>query len=78
MLSNIIDYENGDLSPAGVLRLFAHLIQSGQAWTLQGHYGRQAKAFIDFGLISPDGQLNHEALEEAGIDMDDQTTDSHA
>jgi hypothetical protein len=72
MIDSIIAYENGDLSPAGVLRLFAHLIQSGQAWTLQGHYGRQAEAFIDFGLIHEDGQLNHEALEEAGIDMDDE------
>jgi hypothetical protein len=70
MLNQIIAYENGDLSPAGVLRLFAQLIQSGQAWTLQGHYGRQAEAFIDFGLISPDGQLNTEALDEAGIEMD--------
>jgi hypothetical protein len=70
MLNQIIAYENGDLSPAGVLRLFAHLIQSGQAWTLQGHYGRQAEAFIDFGLITPDGQLNTEALDEAGIEMD--------
>ena len=70
MLNQIIAYENGDLSPAGVLRLFAQLIQSGQAWTLQGHYGRQAEAFIDFGLITPDGQLNTEALDEAGIEMD--------
>jgi hypothetical protein len=70
MLSNIIAYENGDLSPAGVLRLFAHLVQSGQAWTLQGHYGRQAQAFIDFGLIYPDGELNQAAIDEAGIEMD--------
>jgi hypothetical protein len=70
MLNNLIAYESGELSPAGVLRLFAHLIQSGQAWTLQGHYGRQAEAFIEFGLIHEDGQLNEEALEEAGIDMD--------
>jgi hypothetical protein len=70
MLNQIIAYENGDLSPAGVLRLFAQLIQSGQAWTLQGHYGRQAEAFIDFGLITPDGQLNTEALDEAGIDIE--------
>ena len=78
MIDNIIAYENGDLSPVGVLRLFAHLVQSGQAWTLQGHYGRQAQAFIDFGLISPDGELNQDAIDEAGIEMDDETTDSHA
>ena len=71
LVDSIIDYENGDLSPAGVLRLFASLIRSGQAWTLQGHYGRQAAAFIDFGLISPDGELNSAALDEAGIDMDE-------
>ena len=39
------------------LELFSQLIKSGQAWTLQGCYGRQAMAFIRAGYISKTGEL---------------------
>ena len=48
----IIDYESGGLNDAGVVALFQSLVKSGLAWSLQGSYGRMAKALIDSGLVS--------------------------
>ena len=53
----IINYECGLLDDTGVLELFAELISSGKAWTLQGSYGRTASALIDAGYIDTDGNI---------------------
>ena len=45
----IIAYEHGVLSEAEEHALFQRLIDSGDVWKLQGHYGRQAAHFIDIG-----------------------------
>lgn len=70
LVGGIMDYETGQLGTRETLELFAHLIQSGQAWTLQGHYGRAAQAFIDEGLIGQDGSVDWDEvdyrLEELG------------
>lgn len=60
----IIEYEQGDLDTNGTLTLFSELIRSGQCWTLQGHYGRTARCIIDSGLISPQGIINWNRVEE--------------
>lgn len=49
LVCQVIDYENGDLDEEEVIQLFQELIDNGQVWTLQGHYGRTAKALIDAG-----------------------------
>jgi hypothetical protein len=51
----IIQYENGDITGKVFLKLFARLIKTGLAWTLQGHYGRTASQLIDNGYIDRDG-----------------------
>lgn len=53
----IMDYEGGEISDERILELMSHLIKTGQAWTLQGHYGRTAKQLIDGGYISEDGEI---------------------
>lgn len=53
VLNNIIAYEQGELDEADTLELFQHLIDSGMAWTLQGHYGRTAQALIEAGACNP-------------------------
>ena len=52
----IIAYEMGDLTDEQTLDLFADLIRTGMAWSLQGHYGRIASSLIKQGIISKDGE----------------------
>ena len=52
MLDKIMAYEQGELDEDEVIELFQELVNSGLAWTLQGHYGRTAVAMIDAGLVT--------------------------
>jgi len=52
LVGKIIDYEMGNMSQQEMIGLFQQLVDSGQAWTLQGHYGRTARALIDAGYIT--------------------------
>jgi hypothetical protein len=51
LIDYIIEYENGDITEERFLELFQHLVDTGLAWTLQGHYGRTAAALIEGGSI---------------------------
>ncbi len=57
IINYIIDYESGQLNDKKTLELFANLIKTGQAWSLQGHYGRTARALIENKWISEKGQV---------------------
>lgn len=48
--SKIIQYEQGELEECDVIDLFQELIDTGLAWSLQGHYGRTASRMIDAGM----------------------------
>lgn len=47
----IMDFEGGDddMTDERLIEGFQHLIDTGQAWQLQGFYGRMAQALIDRG-----------------------------
>ncbi len=53
LIDQIIAYEQGELSEFDTIALFQTLIDNGSAWTLQGSYGRTAKALIDAGHCAP-------------------------
>ena len=47
----IIAYESGELFGDAFIELFQHLVNNGHAWSLQGSYGRTARALIDAGYV---------------------------
>jgi len=51
-LNQIIAYDQGEFDEEQILELFQDLVDSGLAWTFQGHYGRRAIDLINDGLIS--------------------------
>lgn len=51
-INQIIAYENGELNESEVIELFQSLVSTGLAWSLQGSYGRTAKALIEAGLVT--------------------------
>lgn len=51
-LDQMIAWENGELDEADEADLFQALVESGQAWTLQGMYGRRAATLLADGRIA--------------------------
>ena len=47
LVDEIIRYENGDMTDEEVIIFFQGLVNTGLAWSLQGHYGRTAEALIE-------------------------------
>lgn len=52
LVDKIIAYETDELDEEGVIELFQAMIDSGQVWNLQGHYGRTAATLIDMGVCT--------------------------
>jgi len=51
-VNDIIAYENGTMDEDQIIEFFQGLIDSGAAWTLQGHYGRVAQSLIEDGVCT--------------------------
>lgn len=53
LTEDLIRYENDEMTNEEEVVFFQKLIDTGMAWTLQGHYGRQAQRYIEEGLCHP-------------------------
>ena len=56
LLGFIMELEDGEVTEDDVIVGFQHLIDTGQAWTLQGSYGRMARNLIEAGVCTPRGE----------------------
>ncbi len=67
-ISDIIDFENGDMDEERMVEFFQDMINSGVVWQLQGAYGRTAVALIEAGeCLTADEYIAGEAVREEGI-----------
>lgn len=67
LVGKIMDFEMGDLDAQGTLDLFAELVRTGMAWSLQGSYGRMAINLIENGWIDEEGNILR-SLDEVEVD----------
>ena len=58
LTERIIAYETGELSHEGFIELFQYLVDTGLAWSLQGHYGRTAEILIADNVIKAPNKEN--------------------
>lgn len=56
--------EGEDATQEQQLEAWAYLIMTGQCWSLQGYFGRNAKAMLDSGVISKDGIIDWDMVDE--------------
>jgi len=52
MVDKIIQYEAGNMNAEETIEFFQELIDTGMAYTLQGHYGRTATYLLVEGLCT--------------------------
>lgn len=51
LVKKITKYEEGDMCMKEEIEFFQYLVDTGMAWTLQGHYGRTAQYLIERGFV---------------------------
>lgn len=68
-VDKIIAYEQGDMNEEETIEFFQELVDTGMAWTLQGHYGRMAAALIEAGYVTAPGSARgtEGRLSESGL-----------
>ena len=57
-VDKICRYEEGQMTDEEMISFFQELVNSGMAWSLQGHYGRTAMHLIENGYVQKPEELN--------------------
>lgn len=70
-LGAMMAFEEGDLGTGATLDLFASLVRSGLAWSLQGFYGRTAADLIDRDFLTPDGEVTDLGHDLAALTLEE-------
>jgi hypothetical protein len=63
-VSEIIRYEEGDMTVQEMVYFFSLLIRSGMLNRMQGSYERMAMQLFQYGLLDASGQVNRDNLED--------------
>ena len=67
-ITDIIDFESGEMDEERVAEFFQGMINSGVVWRLQGFYGRTAVALIEAGeCVTADDYAAGEAIREEEV-----------
>jgi hypothetical protein len=56
-IDQMMEFESGMLNDTEIIELFSDMVKTGTAWSLQGHYGRAANAFIEGGWLDKEGNI---------------------
>jgi hypothetical protein len=67
LVDKIMRYEQDELHECEIVELFQELVDNGDAWKLQGHYGRTAQALIDVGLVTPHAERCDSSCPDHGV-----------
>ena len=79
LTNKIIRYESDEMDMEEEINFFKELVDTGMAWTLQGHYGRRAHMLIDEGFIETPidwqvlGNLDYRGCTECALDIERET-----
>ena len=57
LIDQIMDYESGELNDKETIEMFSNMVKTGNVWSLQGHYGRTAEAFIFNEILDKQGNI---------------------
>lgn len=57
IVDRIIDYESGLMDKETTIRFFGELIATGLINDLQGFYQRTARALVEGGYLTPNGEI---------------------
>lgn len=57
LVADIMAYEMGELTDIEQVKFFSRLVKNGLAFSLQGSYGRTAKAMMVSGLMDKEGNI---------------------
>ncbi len=63
-VSDIIRYEEGDMTVREMVYFFSLLIRSGMLNRMQGSYERMASQLFEYELLDASGQVNQDILED--------------